>query len=348
MKAYVLDSQGNHSLQERPKPTLIEDTDVIVRIEKTTICGTDLHILRGNVSTFKDDTILGHEGVGIVEECGSRIANFKPGDRVIVSCITSCGTCSMCHKSQFGQCLNGGWILGNEIDGCQAEYVRIPHGDNSLFPAPEDIDIESLVFLSDIFPTGYEVGVLDGKLKPADSIAVIGCGPVGLAALMTAKFFSPSEIYAIDNNPHRLETAKELGATHTLNNSENTAVQQILDMTDNVGVDVVIEAIGIPAGWDMSQKLVRPGGNIAVLGVHGKSAPINLEDMWKRNFTMTAGLVHTYTTPDLIKQIRAGHLQPEKLRTHHFDLSETAQAYDTFINAEKNNALKVIISNTEK
>ena len=346
MKAYVMDSQGNHSLQERPKPTLIDDSDVIVKIEKTTICGTDLHILRGNVSTFKNDTILGHEGVGIVEECGSRVSKFKPGDRVIISCITSCGSCSMCQKSQFGQCLKGGWILGNEIDGCQAEYVRIPYGDNSLFNAPEDIDSESLVFLSDIFPTGYEVGVLDGKLKPADSVAIIGCGPVGLAALMTAQLFSPSKIYAIDNNPHRLEAAKQLGATHTINNSENTAVQKILDITDDIGVDVVIEAIGIPAGWDMSQKLVRPGGNIAVLGVHGKPATISLEDMWKRNFTMTAGLVHTYTTPALIKLIRAGHLHPEKLCTHHFELNETEKAYDTFINAEKHNALKVMITNS--
>ncbi|MYM58068.1 alcohol dehydrogenase catalytic domain-containing protein [Vibrio sp. OCN044] len=344
MKAYVMDAQGNHSLQERPKPNLINEDDIIVKIESTSICGTDLQILRGTVPTFKSDTVLGHEGVGIVEECGSHIKKFKPGDRVVISCTTSCGSCSMCQKSQFGQCINGGWMLGNEIDGCHAEYVRVPYGDNSLFHAPENIANESLVLLSDIFPTGYEVGVLDGKLKPADTLAIIGCGPVGLAALMTAQFFSPSKIYAIDNNPHRLNAAKKLGATHTINNSENTAVDQILDITDGVGVDVVIEAIGIPAGWDMSQQLVCPGGNIAVLGVHGKSATINLEDMWKRNFTMTAGLVHTYSVPTLIKQIQAGHLHPEKLCTHHFPMGEFDKAYDTFINAEENDALKVLVS----
>ena len=347
MKAYVYDGESKATLEERPIPTVVNATDAVVRIEKTTICGTDLHILRNNVATFKPGTILGHEGVGIIEECGDLVHNFKVGDRVIISCITSCGGCSMCQKSNFGQCLNGGWLLGNEIDGCQAEYVRIPYADNSLHLVPEDIDVDSLVLLSDIFPTGYEVGVLDGQVKPGCSVAVIGCGPVGLAALMTSKFFTPSEIYAIDNNPHRLEVAREMGATHTINNSEGTAVQQILDMTDDVGVDVVIEAIGIPAGWDMSQKLVRPGGNIAVLGVHGKPATINLEDMWKRNFTMTAGLVHTHTIPMLIKQIRAGHLNPKQLCSHAFDLSQVAEAYDTFIHAGDHCSLKVIISNTE-
>ena len=347
MKAYVFDGKSKSSMEERAKPQLLNDTDVIVKIEKTTICGTDLHILRGNVTTFKDGTILGHEGVGIVEECGNRVNNFKPGDRVIISCITSCGSCSMCQQSKFGLCLKGGWLLGNEIDGCQAEYVRIPFGDNSLSFVPKGIDIESLVLLSDIFPTGYEVGVLDGNVKPADSVAIIGCNPVGLAALMTAKFFTPSKIYAIDNNQHRLNVAKELGATHIINNQDNTAVQEILEMTDDIGVDVVIEAIGIPASWDMSQKLVRPGGNIAVLGVHGKPAVINLEDMWKRNFTMTAGLVHTHTIPTLIKQIHAGHLKPHMLCSHRFDLCDTDKAYDTFINAEVNSSLKVIISNTE-
>ena len=345
MKAYVFDGKESAKLEERPMPNIIKQSDVIVKIEKTTICGTDLHILRNNVATFKPGTIMGHEGVGIVEECGELVSKFKPGDRVIVSCITTCGSCKMCQVSKFGQCLDGGWLLGNEIDGCQAEYVRVPYGDTSMHLVPDDIDADSLVLLSDIFPTGYEVGVLDGQVQPGCSVAVIGCGPVGLAALMTSKFFSPSEIYAIDTNPHRLEVAKELGATHAIDNSDGSAVQQILDMTDDVGVDVVIEAIGIPAGWDMSQKLVCPGGNIAVLGVHGKSATINLEDMWKRNFTMTAGMVHTNTIPMLIKQIRAGHLEPKQLISHQFKLSESEKAYSTFTYASDHKSLKVIISN---
>ncbi|QDO84844.1 zinc-binding dehydrogenase [Shewanella psychropiezotolerans] len=345
MKAYVFDGKESSKLEERPKPTIIKQTDVIVRVEKTTICGTDLHILRNNVATFNPGTIMGHEGVGIIESCGELVSRFKPGDRVIISCITSCGRCKMCQVSKFGQCLQGGWLLGNEIDGCQAEYVRVPFGDTSLHLVPLDIDTDSLVLLSDIFPTGYEVGVLDGQVKPGCSVAIIGCGPVGLSALMTSKFFSPSEIYAIDTNNHRLQVATELGATHAIDNSDGTAVQQILDVTDGVGVDVVIEAIGIPVAWDMSQKLVCPGGNIAVLGVHGKSAIINLEDMWKRNFTMTAGMVHTNTIPMLIKQIRVGHLKPKKLISHQFNLSECEQAYSTFIHASDHKALKVIISN---
>ncbi|QUM88870.1 alcohol dehydrogenase catalytic domain-containing protein [Moritella sp. 36] len=345
MKAYVFDGKESAKLEDRPIPTIIKQSDVIVKVEKTTICGTDLHILRNNVATFIPGTIMGHEGVGIVESCGDLVSKFKTGDRVIISCITSCGSCKMCQVSKFGQCFDGGWLLGNEIDGCQAEYVRIPFGDTSLHLVPKDIDTDSLVLLSDIFPTGYEVGVLDGQVKPGCSVAVIGCGPVGLSSLMTSKFFSPSEIYAIDTNDHRLQVATELGATHAINNSDGTAVQQILDITDGVGVDVVIEAIGIPAGWDMSQKLVCPGGNIAVLGVHGKSATINLEDMWKRNFTMTAGMVHTNTIPMLIKQIRAGHLEPKKLISHQFKLSESEKAYTTFTHASDYKSLKVIISN---
>lgn len=345
MKALVFDGVKSYEMQERPDPKIQESTDCVVRILKTTICGTDLHILRGNVSTFKKGSVLGHEGIGIVEQCGSGVESFKPGDKVLVSCITSCGRCNMCRKQLWGQCLKGGWILGNEIDGCQAEMVRVPHAETSMHHIPEDIDHESLVFLSDIFPTGLEVGVQDGNVQPGSSVAVVGCGPVGLAALMTAKFYSPGRIFAIDNNQHRLDSSIELGATDAVNNSENTAVEQILEATDGIGVDVVIEAIGVPAGWDMSQQLVRPGGNIAVLGVHGKSATINLQDMWKRNFTMTAGLVHTHTIPMLMEQIRMGSLKPELLSTHNFGLSETMEAYETFTNAEEHKSLKVIITN---
>ena len=345
MKALVFDGKDSYELLERPRPKIIQNTDAVVRILKTTICGTDLHILRNNVSTFKDGSILGHEGIGIVEDCGSQVEDFKPGDKVLVSCITSCGKCTMCRKQLWGQCTKGGWVLGNEIDGCQAEFVRVPYAETSMHHIPEDIDSDALVFLSDIFPTGLEVGVQDGNLGPGDSLAVVGCGPVGLAALMTAKFYSPSRIFAIDNNPHRLEEALKLGATDAICNVDNKAVENILKETDGVGVDVVIEAIGVPAGWDMSQNLVRPGGNIAILGVHGKPGTINLQDMWKRNFTMTAGLVHTHTIPMLMEQIRNGALKPELLQTHSFGLSETKKAYETFINAEKHQSLKVMISN---
>lgn len=344
MKACVYKKDGSCHLEDRPLPKVIDSHDCVVRIEKTTICGTDLHILRGNVPTCKPGRILGHEGVGVVEEIGGSVAEFKPGDEVLISCITSCGRCSMCRDSMFGQCLNGGWILGNEIDGCQAEFVRIPYADTSLTRLPKDIDKEALVLLSDIFPTGYEVGVIDGEVKPGCSIAIVGCGPVGLAALMTAQFFSPSQIFAIDTNYHRLEVSKALGATDIVTNDRGQAVNDILSATDNRGVDVVIEAIGTPTGWEICQDIVKPGGNIAVLGVHGKPALLNLERMWKRNFKMTAGLVHTYSIPLLIRQIRSGRLDPHRLISHRFSLGELESAYHTFNNAAESHALKVIIN----
>jgi alcohol dehydrogenase len=346
MKALVYHGSGNLALEDKPKPTIKVATDAIVKISKTTICGTDLHIMKGDLPTVTDGRILGHEGVGIIEQIGKNVSNFNIGDHVLISCITSCGKCTNCKKGMYSHCQNGGgWILGNLIDGTQAEYVLIPFADNSLYPIPAGADEEALVMLSDILPTGFECGVLNGQVKPGDTVAIIGGGPIGLAALLTAQFYSPAEIIMVDIDNHRLEASKKFGATKVVNNSDGKAVEKVMALTDNRGVDVAIEAIGIAASFDICQAIVTAGGHIANIGVHGKPVQLNIDKLWSNNITLTTGLVDTVTTPMLLKTVMSGKVQPEKLITHHFALSDVMQAYDTFGNAMKEHALKVIITN---
>ena len=345
MKALVFHGPARYTLEEKPKPVITDATDAIVKVLKTTICGTDLHILKGDVPEVIDGRIMGHEGVGVVESVGSAVSTFKVGDHVLISCITSCGKCANCKKGMYSHCLNGGgWILGHLIDGTQAEYVRIPYADNSLYHIPAGYDEEALVMLSDILPTGFECGVLNGKVNPGDTVAIVGAGPVGLAALMTAQFFTPGELITIDTDQNRLEVSKKFGATKVVNNSDGKAVDAIMQMTDNVGVDVAIEAVGVPATFDLCQQIVAPGGHLANIGVHGKPVQLDLERLWSQNITLTTRLVDTVTTPMLLKTVGSGKLMPKQLITHHFTLDKIADAYDTFSNAAKQNALKVIIA----
>jgi alcohol dehydrogenase len=343
MKALVYRGPGRKEWADRPMPTVQAPTDAVVRITKTTICGTDLHILKGDVPEVVEGRILGHEGVGIVEEVGAGVRNFKVGDRVLISCVTSCGKCEYCKKGMYSHCEDGGWILGHLIDGTQAEYVRIPHADTSLYPIPEGLDEEALVMLSDILPTGFEVGVLKGKVQPGDSVAIVGAGPVGLAALLTAQFYSPAEIIMVDLDDNRLEVARAFGATKTVNSSRGNPVEAVLELTEGKGVNVAIEAVGIPATFDICQGIVAVGGHIANVGVHGKSVNLHLEKLWIRNITLTTGLVDTYSTSMLLKTVIAGKLEPKKLITHRFPLSDIEKAYDVFENAAKERALKVIL-----
>lgn len=346
MKALVYHSPGNRALENMPKPDIKAPTDAIVRITKTTICGTDLHIMKGDVPNMVDGRILGHEGVGIIEQVGSSVSNFKVGDHVLISCISSCGRCANCKKGMYSHCESGGgWILGVKIDGTQAEYVRIPFADNSLYPIPVGVDEEALVMLSDILPTGFECGVLNGQVKPGDTVAIIGAGPIGLAILLTAQFYSPAEIIVVDNDDNRLKVAKMLGAAQVINNGLGNATEKIMELTANRGVDVAIEAVGIPASFDICQEIVAAGGHIANVGVHGKPVQLNLDKLWAQNITLRTGLVDTVTTPMLLKTVTAGRLQPQKLITHHFSLDQAMQAYDTFENAMQEYALKVIITN---
>jgi len=345
MKALVYHGPGKKSWDEKIKPEIKEQTDAIVKILKTTICGTDLHIMKGDVPTVTVGRIIGHEGVGIIDEAGSSVSNFKKGDHVLISCITSCGKCEYCKKAMYSHCEKGGWILGNIIDGTQAEYVRIPYADNSLYPIPAGSDEEALVMLSDILPTGFECGVLNGEVKPGDAIAIVGAGPVGIAALLTAQFYTPSKIIVIDMDDNRLNVAKTFGATDIINNANENAVEKVMSITNGKGVDTAIEAVGIPTTFELCEEIVSAGGHIANIGVHGKSVVLHMETLWSRNITITTRLVDTVSTPMLFKNVQSHKLDPKKLITHHFRLDQIVEAYDTFGNAAKEKALKVILTN---
>ena len=343
MDALVYHGAGKKAWEQVPKPVVQETTDALVRILKTTICGTDLHIMKGDLPEVKEGRILGHEGVGIIEEVGSSVSNFKKGDHVIISCVTSCGKCEYCKKGMYSHCEKGGWILGYMIDGTQAEYVRIPYADNSLYTIPAGADEEALVMLSDILPTGFECGVLNGQVKPGDTIAIVGAGPVGMAALLTAQFYTPAEIIVIDQDENRLSVAKTFGATHTINSSTENPVDKIMILTNGKGVDTAIEAVGLPATFELCESIISAGGHIANIGVHGKSVTLHLETLWSRNISITTRLVDTVTTPMLFKTVQSKRIEPKKLITHRFKLGQMIKAYDTFEHAAKEKALKVIL-----
>jgi alcohol dehydrogenase len=343
MKALVYHGPGEKSLEDRPRPALQAPGDAIVRITKTTICGTDLHILKGDVPTCEPGRILGHEGVGIVEEVGTAVGAFKPGDHVLISCITSCARCEYCRRGIYSHCVEGGWVLGNRIDGTQAEFVRIPHADNSLHAIPPGADEDALVMLSDILPTGYECGVLNGKVAPGSSVAIVGAGPIGLATLLTAQFYAPTRIIMIDLDDNRLAVARKFGATDTFNSGRDPVVSLVRELTDGKGVDTAIEAVGIPATFALCEELVAPGGVIANVGVHGAKVDLHLEELWSRNITITTRLVDTVSTPMLLKTVEAKRLRPEQLVTHRFALSDILEAYETFARAADTHALKVVI-----
>jgi alcohol dehydrogenase len=331
MKALVYLGAGKKAFQDKPKPGITAPTDAIVKIVKTTICGTDLHILKGDVPSVEDGRTLGHEGVGVIDSVGAAVHAFKKGDRVLISCVTSCGTCVYCRKLMFSHCVNGGWILGNAIDGTQADFVRIPYADTSLYP------------ILDILPTGYECGVLNGHIVPGSKVAIVGSGPIGLAALLTAQFYSPAEIIMVDLDQKRLDIAKNFGATHLVNSTDGKARETILNLTGNVGVDAAIEAVGIPATFELCEQIVAPGGHIANIGVHGKPVSLHLEQLWDRNIEITTRLVDTVSTPTLLKIMRARKIDPKKLITHHFKLADIISAYDAFAHAATTGALKVIL-----
>jgi alcohol dehydrogenase len=344
MKALIYLGPAKKALEERPKPEIAAPTDAIIKIVKTTICGTDLHILKGDVPSCQPGRILGHEGVGIVDKVGAAVTAFKPGDRVLISCISACGKCIYCRKLMYSHCTTGGWILGNKIDGTQAEFVRIPYADTSLHPIPEGADEEALVMLSDILPTGFECGVLNGKIQPGSNVAIVGAGPIGLAALLTAQFYSPAQIVMIDLDDNRLTVAKRFGATAAVNSADGKAVDAVMKLTGGRGVDAAIEAVGIPATFELCEKIVAPGGTIANIGVHGAKVDLHLENLWDRNITITTRLVDTVSTPMLLDILRSGKIDPKRLITHRFTLETILDAYETFGHAADTKALKVIIA----
>ena len=355
MKAMVYHGANDIRFEDRPRPEILQPTDAVIRLTKTTICGTDLGIWKGKNPEIQetavaktgnfDGRILGHEGIGIVEEVGSAVKNFKKGDKVIISCVSRCGTCENCQKQLYAHCRNeGGWIMGYMIDGTHAEYVRTPFADTSLYLLPEGLNEEVAVFLSDVLPTSHEIGVQYGDIKPGDTIAIVGTGPIGMGCLLTAQFYSPAQIIAVDMDDNRLAMAKELGATHTVNSAKEDAVQRILEITGGRGVDCAMEAVGIEATWDICQNVVKEGGHIANVGVHGKSVNFELNKLWIKNLTITTGLVNANTTGMLLKTCCSGKLPLEKLATHHFKFAEFEKAYDVFKHASDEKALKVMIN----
>lgn len=345
MKALVYHGAGKRAWEEMPRPAIQEPGDAIVRVTTSTICGTDLHILKGDLASVSPGRILGHEGIGVVEQVGAGVTEFHVGDKVIISCVTACLKCDFCKRGMYSHCRNGGWILGNTIDGTQAEYVRIPQADGSLYKFPAGGDEEALVMLSDILPTGFECGVLNGQVKPGDTVAIVGAGPVGLAVLLTAQFYSPAAIFMIDLDDKRLAVAKQFGATTLINSADGHAAENLMVLTKGAGVDVAIEAVGIPATFDICQGIVAAGGRIANVGVHGKPVELHLEKLWDRNISLTTRLVDTVTTPMLLKIVESGKLQPKKLVTHRFAMNDIMKAYDTFGNAATEGALKVVLKN---
>jgi alcohol dehydrogenase len=346
MKALVYRGPGRRAWEDKPRPIIQNATDAIVRISTSTICGTDLHILKGDVPSVAEGRTLGHEGVGTVEETGKGVASLGLGDKVLISCITSCGRCELCRKGMYSHCRTGGWILGNTIDGTQAEYVRIPHADTSLYRLPRDADEDAFVMLSDIFPTGFECGVLNGQVKPGDVVAIVGAGPVGLAALLTAQLYSPATTIMIDTDDNRRQVARSFGADFVVDPTDGKALARVMELTGGLGVDVAIEAVGIPATFDTCQAILAPGGHLANVGVHGRPVELRLDRLWAHNITLTTRLVDTVTTPMLLKMVQTGRLQPRKLATHRFRLDDVMNAYDTFGAAAKERALKVILRNS--
>jgi alcohol dehydrogenase len=343
MNALVYLGPAKHALEGRPKPEIMAVTDAIVKITRTTICGTDLHILKGDVPSCHPGRILGHEGVGIVDQVGPAVTVFKPGDRVLISCISSCGNCVYCRKLMYSHCTTGGWILGNSIDGTQAEWVRIPHANSSLYGIPSDADEEAMVMLSDILPTGFECGVLNGRVQPGSTVAIVGAGPIGLAALLTSKFYSPAEIIVIDLDDNRLEVATRFGATVAINSADGKVKETVMKMTGDRGVDTAIEAVGIPTTFELCEQIIAPGGTIANIGVHGMKVALHLEQLWDRNMTITTRLVDTVSTPMLLNVLRSRKIDPKLLISHRFRFDHILDAYETFAHAASTRALKVLI-----
>jgi alcohol dehydrogenase len=345
MRALVYHGPGLKSWEEVPKPKVVQSTDAIVRVDAVTICGTDLHILKGDVPEVTPGRILGHEAVGTVEEVGDGVKNVKPGDRVLVSCITACGACRFCREGRYGQCIGGGgWILGHLIDGTQAEYVRVPFADTSTYPVPSGSTDEEILMLADILPTSYEVGVLNGTVRPGDVVAIVGAGPIGLAAVVGARLYSPSHIVSIDLTDARLEAAKRFGADVVVNNGREDPIEVVKSLTGGLGADVAIEAVGTPAAFELTAELARPGGHIANIGVHGAPAQLHLERFWPLDLTVTMGLVDTYSTPTLLRLVSSHQLDAAQFVTHHFALDQFEEAYDTFARAGETRALKVVLT----
>jgi alcohol dehydrogenase len=344
INALVYHGPGRKAWEARPDPEIARPTDAIVQLTTSTICGTDLHILAGDVPEVRPGTVLGHEGVGVVIETGAAVIGLAEGDRVLVSCITSCGRCRFCREGRYGLCTGGGgWILGHLVDGLQAEYARVPFAETSVQKVPEGLTDEQVLFLSDVLPTAYAVGVLAGGVQPGDTVAIVGTGPVGLGVILTSKLLSPGLIVAIDVSESRRDRAVELGADLAIDPTSEDAVALLRELTHGLGADVAVEAVGSPATFELCTRLVRRGGHVANVGVHGHAATLHLERLWAGDLTITTGLVDTSSVPTLLELVGRGRLDPLPFATHRFALGDVEQAYATFADPSRSGALKVVL-----
>lgn len=347
MKALVFHGPGSKSWTDVPDAQLVDPTDVVVRVDTTTICGTDLHILKGDVPAVTAGRVLGHEAVGTIAEIGSAVTDLNVGDRVLVPAITSCGKCGPCRSAMPSHCATVGgigWIFGHLIDGTQAELVRVPHAETSVHVLPETVTNEEAIFLADVLPTGFEMGVRNAAVQPGDSVVVVGAGPIGLAAIRTAGLYGAATVIAVDVSESRLKRSIAFGADMTVNGEREDVRQRVLELTNGLGANVAIEAVGIPETFDVCTELVRPGGRIANVGVHGKPVTFHLEDLWIKNITLTTGLVNGTTVGTLLELLAHGKIDAAAFGTHSFQLDQMVDAYEVFANADTHDALKVVIS----
>lgn len=342
MKAFVYHGPEKMSLDQVPKPTIIKPTDAIVKVTTSTICGTDKHIRHGGMPEVEPGRIIGHEFCGIVEEVGSSVNKFKKGDKVAVSCVTQCMDCYYCRRGMYSQCTTGSWIYGYMIDGCQADYVRVPYADSGMYIIPDSLTDEDVLFVGDILSTGY-FGAENGNIQPGDTVAVFGSGPVGMCAMATARLWGPARIVAVDIDDSRLEFAKKNGwADYGLNPQKVDVVQALKDMTGGRGADVTIEANGFEPTFKGAIDGVRAGGTVSLIGVFEKPQVVEMNKLWIKNIAIKMGLVNANRISELIDLIKEGKLNMKPLITHTLPLSQVAEGYDIF-EERRDNAIKVVL-----
>lgn len=350
MKALVYHGPGRKAWETVPDPTIVAPTDAVVRIDTTTICGTDLHILKGDVPAVAEGRVLGHEGVGTVVAVGASVRNHRVGDRVIIACISACGVCTYCRSGNASHCLDpegavgAGWILGHLIDGTQAEYVRTPFADTSLHALPPEVPDDAAILLSDVLPSGFEMGVQYGQVKPGDTVAVIGAGPVGLAVVATAGLHGAARVISIDVDDRRIAKALAVGATHGVRAAAPDWRDQVMALTDGYGVDVAVEAVGEPSTFTMCLDVVRPGGRVANLGAHGRPVELRLDQLWRANLGITLGQVNADSIGMLLRLVTQDRLPVAELVTHRFRLAHMLDAYGVFADAGRTGAVKLAIA----
>lgn len=345
MKALVHDGNGNIALQDRPDPRIQSPADAIVRVTLSTICTSDLHIMRGAVPRALPDTVLGHEFVGVVEEAGPGVARFKPGDRVAVNCETFCGECFFCERGWVNNCEQGGWELGCRIDGCQAELVRVPLADNALTAIPDSVSDEDALFLGDILATGWW-GARIAEIEEGSSVTVIGAGPVGLATMMCARLARPGRIIAIECDLHRAELAEQLGLADDVidgNLPLDDIERAVRAMTEGRGADAVVEAAGAASTFEMAWRIARPNAVVVISAMYEQDQVLPLPRMYGKNLVFKTGGVDASGLDEVMALIEEGKLDTGCLISKRYPLNDILEAYRAF-EAHEDGCLKIAIT----